>query len=130
MQGKAPRLRPLHLLAALGCALGVSSLGSCDEASSYQRTDAGSLFFSVGGTPFYASSGTVQTSAGALAFWITDQADSCCAVLYTPQLPLTALKLQVQPPTDGTTTVAIVSKASPAAGEATGALTVSACGVQ
>ena len=124
------RFRLRSLLAALVCALGASSLGSCGEASSYQRADAGSLFFTIGGTPFYASSGTVQASAGALTFWLTDQADSCCAVLYTPQQPLTALRLQVQPPTDGTTTVAIVAKAAPAAGEAVGGLTLSRRGEQ
>ena len=126
----APPRRLPRLLAALGCALGLSALGSCGEASSYQRVDAGSLSFAIGGTSLDVSSGTVQAAAGALTFWLTDQADSCCAVLYTPQLPLTTLRLQVQPPTDGSTSVKIVSKAAPAAGEAAGALSVSSRGVQ
>jgi hypothetical protein len=114
-------LRALAPLCALACACGENAVS---------HVDAGTLDFSIGGTAFHASSGTVQTSTGALTFWITDQADSCCAVLYTPQAPLTALKLLVQPPVDGSTTVAIVPKASPAAGEAVGALTVTTLGVQ
>ena len=124
------RSRLLHGLLAACCTLSFALCLACDEASWYSHADAGSLDFTIGGTKFRASSGTVQTSAGALVFWLTDQTDSCCAVLFTPQLPLTALRLQVQPPGDGTTSVKLVSKAAPAAGEATGALTVSAHGVQ
>jgi hypothetical protein len=119
----------LRALAAPLCALVLAPVCACDETA-VAHADAGTLDFTIGGTVFRASSGTVQTTAGALTFWLTDQADSCCAVLFTPQAPLTALKLQVQPPTDGTTTVTIVSKASPAAGEAVGGLTVTKLGVQ
>lgn len=128
------RSRLLHGLLAACCALSCVPCVACDEASSYARVDAGSLDFTIGGTKFRASSGTVQTSAGALVFWLTDQTDSCCAVLYTPQLPLTALRLHVQPPVgspgEGSTSVRLVAKAAPAAGEATGALTVSSRGAQ
>jgi hypothetical protein len=80
---------------------------------------------------FHLSSGAAVTSAGVLELHLSDQPDTCQALIYVPVGTATTLSLRVAPAADGTTQAAVVApRPVPGAGEAVGGLRRATGGVQ
>ncbi len=94
---------------------------ACDTPG-HPQTGGPPVDFTIAGIAFHISSGAVVTSGGALTFYLSDQPDTCAAIINQPVGTTTTLTLHVSPPADGSTTVTIVDKAVAAAGEAVGSL--------
>lgn len=115
-----PRL-PLALAAAL-------TLASCGNPGSAHGRGRGPDFV-IGGIPVTLSSGAAFAAAGGAALYVSDQVDTCLAVLQVPTMTVTLFQLQVAAQADGTTAATVVArKPAPAPGEAVGGISVSTGG--
>lgn len=110
-------LRALALAAALAA-------GSCGNPAS-ARGSGNAPDFVIGGIPLDLASGAALAVSGGLTLYVSDQVDTCLAVLQVPVMKTTLLELRVAPAADGTTAATVVPpKPAPAAGEAVGGITV------
>ncbi|HSB21200.1 MAG TPA: hypothetical protein VLD85_14430 [Anaeromyxobacteraceae bacterium] len=111
------RLRILVLAAGLAA-------GSCGNPAS-ARGPGNAPDFVIGGIPLDLASGAALAASGGLTLYVSDQVDTCLAVLQVPVMRTTLLELRVAPAADGTTAATVVPpKPAPAAGEAVGGITV------
>ncbi len=115
-------LPPSRLL-ALAVATAMAA-GSCGNPAS-ARGSGNASDFVIGGIPFDLSSGAALAASGGWTLYVSDQVDTCLAVLQVPTMRMTLLELRVAPAADGTTVATVVPpKPTPAAGEAVGGITV------
>ena len=93
--------------------------------------DAGPVDFTIGSIALHAGSGAAVQSAGLLRLYLSDQPDTCAAIHAVPVMTATTFSLRITPPSDTTGRATVVPpKATPAAGEATGAIAVATGGVK
>ena len=113
---------------ALGAALAACSCGTARRGPS----DGGpKVDFEIGSLSFHISSGAVVSSGGTLTFYLSDQPDTCQAIVNVPVGAAITFSLRIAPPIDGTTRATVVApKPAPAAGEAVGGLTRATSGVK
>lgn len=113
-RGAAPRLAT----SAAALALALAGCGAGPVVGSQVGPT-----FTVGTLTFRVASAGVVRGAGELTLWLTDQPDTCLAIVATPSGTATYLSLRVAPPASGPTAAAVVApKAFPAPGEALGRL--------
>jgi len=80
--------------------------------------------FTVGALELHAVSGAAVQTAYGWALYLSDQPDTCEAIAFVPQAQWTLLELRVSPQAGGANQASVVApRATPAAGEAVGALT-------
>jgi hypothetical protein len=118
--------RPLWPLAAALVAAAACGTGGAGPSGSGPPVD-----FTIGTLDFHISSGAAVTSGGVLTLHLSDQVETCLALIYVPVRPATTLSLGVAPAADGTTQATVVGlKPVPGAGEAVGGLRRATGGVQ
>jgi hypothetical protein len=97
------------------------ALCACDTPG-HRDTGGPRVDFVIAGITFHASSGAAVSSSGGLAFYLSDQPDTCLALGLVPVGTAITFSLHINPPADGTTQATVVAKTTPAAGEANGSL--------
>jgi hypothetical protein len=103
---------------------------ACDTPGSRQGLGP-PVDFTIGAIAFHVSSGVaVKPASGGITFDLSDQPDTCMALQLVPVGTTTMLSLKVVLPVDGSTHATVVATSTPAAGEATGALTQETAGTQ
>lgn len=107
-------------------------LCGCGGGNGARLTGGDPLEFNVAGLTLRASSGgSVAGAAGATTLVLSDQPDTCLAIVYTPAGTATMLTLKVAPQADGNRSANVLPrKPDPAAGEAVGGLARTAAGRQ
>lgn len=109
------------MLAALAAVLAACSCGNPPSA----RSSGSGPDYVIGGIPFRPTSGAAIAGGGGLTLYVSDQVDTCLAVLQVPVQKMTLLELRVAPAADGTARATVVPpKPAPGAGEAVGGISV------
>ena len=101
--------------------LALFCLAACDMPG-HRDTGGPPVDFTIAGLSFHLSSGAAVVSSGGLAFYLSDQADTCLAISLVPVGTATTFSLHITPPADGPTQATVVARTTPAAGEAVGGL--------